>query len=131
MANIPLCVYTYIYKYISHLLFFFKDFIYLFMIVTEREREREREAETQAREKQAACREPSAGLDPGSSGSRPGPKAGAKPLRPPGIPILHLLYPFVSHWTFGSFSNLAIIDNVAVNMEVHVSLRINIFSFFG
>ena len=42
----------------------------------DRERERQREAETQAqREKQAPCREPDMGLDPGSLGSRPGPKA--------------------------------------------------------
>ena len=32
-------------------------------------------------------REPDVGFDPGSPGSRPGPKAGAKPLRHPGIPI--------------------------------------------
>ena len=31
------------------------------------------------RQKQAPCREPGAGLDPGTPGSRPGPKAGAKP----------------------------------------------------
>ena len=31
-------------------------------------------------------REPDVGLNPGSLGSRPGPKAGAKPLRHPGIP---------------------------------------------
>ena len=31
-------------------------------------------------------REPDEGFDPGSPGSRPGPKAGAKPLRHPGIP---------------------------------------------
>ena len=31
-------------------------------------------------------REPDMGFDPGSPGSRPGPKAGAKPLRHPGIP---------------------------------------------
>ena len=31
--------------------------------------------------------EPDVGLDPGSPGSRPGPKAGAKPLRHPGIPV--------------------------------------------
>ena len=30
--------------------------------------------------------EPDMGFDPGSPGSRPGPKAGAKPLRHPGIP---------------------------------------------
>ena len=31
-------------------------------------------------------REPDVRFDPGSPGSRPGPKAGAKPLRHPGIP---------------------------------------------
>ena len=34
-------------------------------------------------------REPDVGFDPGSPGSRPGPKAGAKPLRHPGIPYNH------------------------------------------
>ena len=32
-------------------------------------------------------REPDVGLDPGTPGSRPGPKAGAKPLSHPGIPV--------------------------------------------
>ena len=59
----------------------FKDFIYLFMTDTERE------AETQAEgEAGSMHREPDVGFDPGSPGSRPGPKAGAKPLRHPGIP---------------------------------------------
>ena len=35
-------------------------------------------------------REPDVGFDPGSPGSRPGPKAGAKPLRHPGIPLFLL-----------------------------------------
>ena len=53
------------------------------MIVTERERERE--AETQAEgEAGSMHREPDVGLDPGAPGSRPGPEAGAKPLRHPG-----------------------------------------------
>ena len=39
------------------------------------------------REKQAPRREPDAGLNPGIPGSRPGPKAGAKPLSHPGIPL--------------------------------------------
>ena len=50
---------------------------------TETERERKREREWQRhrqREKQAPCREPDAGLDPRTPGSRPGLKAGAKPL---------------------------------------------------
>ena len=51
------------------------------MIVTERERQRQRQ-----REKQAPYREPDVGFDPGSPGLYPGPKAGAKPLRHPGIP---------------------------------------------
>ena len=48
--------------------------------------EREREADThRRREKQAPCREPDVVLDPRTPGSRPGPKAGAKPLSHPGI----------------------------------------------
>ena len=38
------------------------------------------------REKQAPCREPDIGFDPGSPGSHPGLKAGAKPLSHPGCP---------------------------------------------
>ena len=36
-------------------------------------------------------REPDAGLDPGTPGSHPGPKAGTKPLSHPGIPKTSLL----------------------------------------
>ena len=62
---------------------FFKDFIYLL----ESQREREREAETQTEGEAGSMHwEPDVGFDPGSPGSRPGPKAGAKPLRHPGIP---------------------------------------------
>ena len=42
--------------------------------------------------------EPDVGFNPGSPGSRPGPKAGAKPLHYPGIPLfgfrLRLTLPF-------------------------------------
>ena len=48
---------------------------------TERERQRHRQ-----REKQAPCQEPNAGLDTGTPGSHPGPKAAVKPLSHPGIP---------------------------------------------
>ena len=51
----------------------------------EGERERERQRRRQ-REKQAPCKEPDTGLDPGTLGLCPGPKAGTKPLSPPGIP---------------------------------------------
>ena len=47
--------------------------------------EREREGQRHRREKQAPCREPDMGLDPGIPGSCPGPKAGAKLLSHPGI----------------------------------------------
>ena len=58
------------------------------MIVTERERERERSRQRhRQREKQAPCREPDMGLDLGSPESHPRPKADAKPLRHPGIPV--------------------------------------------
>ena len=62
-------------------LFIFKDFIYLFMRDRERERQRHRQ-----RKKQAPCREPDMGLNPGTPGSRPGLKADAVPLSHPGIP---------------------------------------------
>ena len=55
------------------------------MIVTQREG---KEAETQAEGEAGSMHwEPNMGFDPGSPGSSPGPKAGAKPLRHPGIPI--------------------------------------------
>ena len=55
------------------------------MIVTERG------AETQAEgEAGSMHREPDVGFDPGSPGSGPGPKAGAKPLRHPGCPHIIL-----------------------------------------
>ena len=64
-----------------YLVFFNKDFIYVFTRDKERERQRHRQ-----REKQAPCKEPDVGLDPGTPGSCPGPKAGTKLLSYPGIP---------------------------------------------
>ena len=40
------------------------------------------------REKQALCRKPNVGLDPGTPGSCSEPKAGAKPLSYPGCPTI-------------------------------------------
>ena len=62
------------------------------MIVTEREREAETQAEGEAG---SMHREPDVGFDPGSPGSRPGPKAGAKPLRHPGIPKKNFFKDFI------------------------------------
>ena len=54
---------------------------------TKRERERQRHRQ---REKQAPCREPDAGLDPGSPGSRPELKAALNHLATQATPILIL-----------------------------------------
>ena len=63
-------------------------FLFLFyLFIYDSHTQREREAETQAeREAGSMHREPDVGFDPRSPGSRPGPKAGVKPLRHPGIP---------------------------------------------
>ena len=49
---------------------------------TQKERKRHRQ-----REKQAPCREPDVGLDPGTPGSQPEPMADGQPLSHPGFPI--------------------------------------------
>ena len=68
--------------------FFLKKFLFIYDSHTEREREAETQAEGEAG---SMHREPDLGLDPESPGSRPGPKAGAKPLRHPGIPAFAVL----------------------------------------
>ena len=70
----------------------FLSFFFFFKIlfIHERERERERQRHRQ-REKQAPCREPDAGLDPGTPESRPEPKADAQPLSNPGAPGLSIV----------------------------------------
>ncbi|XP_048959102.1 mitogen-activated protein kinase 8 isoform X7 [Canis lupus dingo] len=71
--------------------------------------EREREAETQAEGEAGSMHwEPDVGFDPGSPGSRPGPKAGAKPLRHPGIPTLFSLKKnfFTIKYTYQNFNTL-------------------------
>ena len=53
-----------------------------------RERQRHRQ-----REKQAPCRKPDVGLDPGTQGSYPEPKADAQLLSHPGVPHGSILNP--------------------------------------
>ena len=55
------------------------------MIDTGREKERQRHRQ---REKQAPCREPDAGLDPATPGSRPGAKGRHQTAAPPRDPYL-------------------------------------------
>ena len=52
-------------------------------------RDTEREARHTPREKKAPCREPDAGLDPGTPGSCPELKADTQLLSHPGIPIFY------------------------------------------
>ena len=53
-----------------------------------REREGGRGGDTgRGKRKQAPCREPDVGLDPGTLGSCPEPKADGQPLSHPGVPI--------------------------------------------
>ena len=66
--------------------FYLFIFLRFYLFTHERHTERERQRHRQ-REKQAPWREPDVGLDPGTPGSCPGPKAGAKPLSHPGIPV--------------------------------------------
>ena len=74
-----------------------------FLYIYDSHTEREREAETQAEGEAGSMHwEPDVGLDPGSPESRPGPKAGAKPLRHPGIPEL----PINSIITISQLSNI-------------------------
>ena len=62
---------------------FFLKILFIYSWETQRERGRQRHRQ---REKQAPHREPDAGLDPGTVGSHPEPKADAQPPRHPGIP---------------------------------------------
>ena len=57
---------------------------------TKKDRERQKE-------KQASCRKPDMGLDPGTPRSHPEPKADAQPLRHPGIPkkFFKTIYVFI------------------------------------
>ena len=77
-----------IYSHYDSFFLFFKIFKNLF--IHERHRHAQRQRYRQW-EKQASCREPNMGLDPGSPGSYPGLKAGAKPLSHPGIPLWQFL----------------------------------------
>ena len=67
-------------------------FLNFFLFIYDSHTHREREAETQVEgEAGSMHQEPDVGFDPGSPGSRPGPKAGAKPLHHPGIPVMAFL----------------------------------------
>ena len=60
-----------------------------YLLIHERHREGERQKRRQ-REKQTPRREPDVGLDSGTPGSRPEPKADAQLLSHPGIPEMFI-----------------------------------------
>ena len=71
----------------QHKNLFLRIFIYLFMRDTHTERQRHRKRE----KKQAPCRQPDMGLDPGMQESHPELKADTQPLSHPGVPSNHFL----------------------------------------
>ena len=71
---------------IKHQGFGFFFFLRFYLFIHERHREKERQRCRQ-REKQDPHREPDVGLDPGTPGSCPGPKASTQPLSHPGVPM--------------------------------------------
>ena len=84
-----------------------------------RDKERERQRHRQ-REKQAPCREPDVGLDPGTQGSHPGLKAGAKLLSHPGVPPLeNLIYiqQFSNSLMMPSCENLSTVSQIPIHMS--------------
>ena len=97
--------------------FFFFKIVFIYSWETQRERQRHRE-----REKQASCREPHAGLDPGTPGSRPEPKADAQPLSPPAVASPA----FDGH--LGYFQFVDIISNAA--MDIFVCLLVGVPAYF-
>ena len=63
---------------------------FLFLFIYDSHTERERGRDIGRGRSRLHAPEPDVGFDPGSPGSRPGPKAGSKPLHHPGIPHLFI-----------------------------------------
>ena len=82
-----------------------------------RDRVRERQKHRQ-REKQALHREPDAGLDPGTLGSCPEPKADAQPLSHPGVPLTSVFKYLFCLCSVGSFfpQSLSFLSNLNAPM---------------
>ena len=64
----------------------------MYLFIRDRKRVRQRHRQ---REKQVPHREPDVGLNPGTPGSRPEPKADSQPLSHPAIPIFILINMFI------------------------------------
>ena len=94
--------------------------------MTDAERERDRQ-----REKQAPCREPDVGLDPGSPGSQPELKAGIKLLSHPEIPRFYLctkVFPSVFFFLFlKSGFVIIILNSISVILLISILIRYIIY----
>ena len=66
----------------------FSFFFFLRFYLVIRERDRERGRDIGRGRSLAPCREPDAGLNPRTLGSRPKPKADAQPLSHPSVPVI-------------------------------------------
>ena len=64
--------------YVIFFFFFFRFYSFI----------HEKHREGQRQERQAPCKEPNMGLDPGTLGSRPEPKADVQSLSHPGAPVV-------------------------------------------
>ena len=91
-------------------LFFFFKILFIYSWDTQRERQRHKKRE----KKQAPCREPNMGPDPGIPGLRPEPKADTQLLSHPGVPrtfwsyqglILEKFFNYQSQTTWGKRNN--------------------------
>ena len=121
------------YQFVSTSLFVFKDFIYLFM------RDPERRQRHKQREKQAPSGKPAVGLDPRTPGSCPEPKVmSSRSIYVVtndsfssfcGCSIIYLSFHsffILSYFGLlmdtGYFYALALVNNVAMNMRLQISL---------
>ena len=100
-------------------IFFF--FLRFYLFIHDRHREKERQ-----RQKQAPCREPDAGLDPGT------PKAG-KPLSHPEIPSESFFIPCILkfHKIVGPFHSLCLLFRVPFQSEKYVPQFQDVFSHYA
>ena len=92
----------------THILWFRNcGFFIKILFIHERHTERQRHRQ---REKQAPCKEPDAGLNPRTPGSRPGPEADAQPLSHPVVSGFRIVKAFLDGKQFHQLENSAYVQ---------------------